>query len=146
MFRKFASSAGFCHCADENENAGRQPNEIEQENKSTEVQSESEQAIDDEIKREQDHSKFLHAPIFGSFALDNNLKARNQNSINRCGLSSGVGDIDSNQACRTGARHQSLSPVILGIEILFVTPEHFEFCAGRLLPGELLIDVSLPSR
>src|SRR5712691_251326 len=60
MFREFANSAGFCHCADENESTGRQSNKIEQENKWTEVQSESEQAIDDQIKREQYHSNSFH--------------------------------------------------------------------------------------
>ena len=64
MFQKFASLAGFCHCADQNENAGRQSNQVKQKNKRPEVQSESEQAVDDQIKREQDHSEFLHDGIF----------------------------------------------------------------------------------
>src|SRR5437016_13184871 len=60
MFREFANSAGLRHCADENESTGRQSSKIEQENKWTEVQSESEQAIDDQIKREQYHSNSFH--------------------------------------------------------------------------------------
>jgi len=63
MFRGFVSSAGLCHCPDKNENTGGESNQVEQENKRTEVQPKSEQTVDDQIKREQDHSEFLHDPI-----------------------------------------------------------------------------------
>ena len=61
MFREFGRSAGAFQRANQNKNAGGQSDEINYENKSAEVQPESQQTVDDQIKREQNHSEFLHA-------------------------------------------------------------------------------------
>jgi rubrerythrin len=64
MFRESANLAGALQCSDEDQDAGRQSNQVNQKNKRTEIESESEETIDDQIEREQDHSEFFHAPIF----------------------------------------------------------------------------------
>jgi hypothetical protein len=64
MFRESENLAGAFHCTDEDQDAGRQSNQVNQKNKRTEIESESEETIDDQIEGEQDHSEFFHAPIF----------------------------------------------------------------------------------
>ena len=64
MFRESENLAGTLQCSDEDQDAGRQSNHVNQKNKRTEIESESEETIDDQIQREQDHSEFFHAPIF----------------------------------------------------------------------------------
>ena len=61
MFRGSASSAGFCQRAEQNKSAGHQSDQIKQENGGPEIQSEPEQAIENDVDGEKDHPKSFHA-------------------------------------------------------------------------------------
>jgi hypothetical protein len=54
---------GFYRCVEQDKSARDQSNQIEQENGRPEVQSESKEAVDDDVKSEQDHSDSFHADI-----------------------------------------------------------------------------------
>ena len=60
MFRGFASSVGAFQRANQNKNTGREANQVKQKNKGTNVHAKTEQRIDNQKKREQNHSEFLH--------------------------------------------------------------------------------------
>jgi hypothetical protein len=62
-------SVGPLEGADENQDTGDERDQVKHENKWTDVYSESEQRIDDQIKGEQNHSEFFHGAMFGSLSL-----------------------------------------------------------------------------
>ena len=53
-------------------------------------------------------------------------------------------DVDADQAGGTFVSHETASPAVAGIEILFIPPKHFQVRAGRFLPDKLIIDVPFP--
>src|SRR2546421_7607337 len=57
-----------------------------------------------------------------------------------------VRNFNANQTGRALACHQRFTPAATGVKKLFVTPDHFQSRAVRLLPSYPLIDVSLPPR
>jgi hypothetical protein len=55
--------------SDQNENTGDQSNQINDVNERTEIESETKQAVDDDIESEQNHSEFLHGHLLQRFQI-----------------------------------------------------------------------------
>jgi hypothetical protein len=74
MFHAFATSVGFYRCAEQDKSARNQTDQIKYKNKRTQIQSKSEEAVEEQVNSEQDHSDSFHVVVFWFFPVGCNRK------------------------------------------------------------------------
>ena len=75
MLEEFVKSAGIFQCSKENENAANDRNNIKQHDQRSEVYPEPEQAIDNQIECQQNHSNFFHGVTSKHWTFADQTKA-----------------------------------------------------------------------